>query len=579
MVKKLNTKVMLILLGISALINLLSILMLGDSAISIGDVISTIVTSTLVALLAGIVINLKIVKPINTVSIEAEKCSQGNYDVFVDADRDDEVGKLGLSIRKLVEHIKDEVAKSESFRAGMDQAFYIATPDTVITYINQAACNIMSFDKGPVEIINKLKAKDVFNQDGITRRAIGGDFLLKGERFNLKDHKGGIVPALIQSGPIYNHKKELVAVFVLFTDLRDLEAKQKQYLTEQILPIEEVINSVSHGDFTKQTVLQEGNDLYSLGNNINNMIGDLCGTLSRVSESVQATASAATEISSSSEQMAAGAQEQTKQTAEIASSIEQMTRTIIDTSRNINEASEISKQASLTAKNGTEKVENTKKGMNHIAKSTENTAAIISSLSNKTDQIGEIASVIDDIADQTNLLALNAAIEAARAGEQGRGFAVVADEVRKLAERTTRATKEIADTIKKIQVEAKEADKSMNEAKQSVQEGMKLTSEVETVLGEIYSGARKVNDVISQVAAASEEQSSAAEEISKNIDGITSVTQESAAGTQQIARAAEDLSNLTVNLQDLISKFRLTDEHDYNNHRMAVRSNGKLIVE
>jgi methyl-accepting chemotaxis protein len=578
MVTKLYTKVMLILLGISAIINILSIFMLGDSAVSLGDAISIVVTSTIVAVIAGLIINSRIIKPINIVSSEAEKCSQGNYDLLVNAERNDEIGKLGLSIRKLVEHIKDEVAKSESFRAGMDQAFYIAAPDTTITYINQAACNIMSFDKKPVEIINKLKAKDVFNQDSLTRKALNGDFLLKGERFNLKDHKGGIVPSLIQSGPIYNHKKELVAAFVLFTDLRDIEAKQKKYLAEQIAPIEDVVSSVSHGDFTKLTNLQEGNDLFGLGGNINKMINDLCSTLSRVSESVQATASAATEISSSSEEMAAGAQEQTKQTAEIASSIEQMTRTIIDTSKNINEASDISKQASLTAKSGTEKIENTKKGMNYIAKSTENTAAIISSLSNKTDQIGEIASVIDDIADQTNLLALNAAIEAARAGEQGRGFAVVADEVRKLAERTTRATKEIADTIKKIQVEAKEADKSMDEAKQSVQEGMKLTSEVEEVLGEIYSGARKVNDVISQVAAASEEQSSAAEEISKNIDGITSVTQESAAGTQQIARAAEDLSNLTINLQELISRFRLQEEHSHDNHRMAVRSNGKLIM-
>ncbi|MCU7514674.1 MAG: hypothetical protein HF300_19100, partial [Ignavibacteria bacterium] len=184
---------------------------------------------------------------------------------------------------------------------------------------------------------------------------------------------------------------------------------------------------------------------------------------------------------------------------------------------------------------------------------------IVASLSKRTEQIGEITQVIDDIADQTNLLALNAAIEAARAGEQGRGFAVVADEVRKLAERTTKATKEIADTIMSIQLEAREADSSMNDAKQAVEEGMKLTEEVSEVLGEILGGARKTTDVVLQVAAASEEQSSAAEQISKNIEGISSVTQQSAAGTEQIARAAEDLNRLTVNLQGLVSRFKLEE--------------------
>ncbi|HEX3074447.1 MAG TPA: methyl-accepting chemotaxis protein, partial [Ignavibacteriales bacterium] len=206
-------------------------------------------------------------------------------------------------------------------------------------------------------------------------------------------------------------------------------------------------------------------------------------------------------------------------------------------------------------KHGAEKIEETNKGINRIVVSSKDTANIITSLAKKTEQIGEITQVIDDIADQTNLLALNAAIEAARAGEQGRGFAVVADEVRKLAERTTKATKEIADTIKAIQKEAKNADDSMVTATHAVQEGMDLTNEVAVVLNEILTGSEKVSSIVTQVALASEQQATAAEEISKNIEGISSVTQQTSSGIQQIARAAEDLNRLTVNLQELVTQF------------------------
>jgi methyl-accepting chemotaxis protein len=283
--------------------------------------------------------------------------------------------------------------------------------------------------------------------------------------------------------------------------------------------------------------------------------------------------------------MAAGAQEQSAQTSEIASAVEQMSKTILETTRNSSAAAEAAKNAGSIAKEGGKIIMDTIDGMNRIAEVVKKSAETVHVLGKNSDQIGEIVQVIDDIADQTNLLALNAAIEAARAGEQGRGFAVVADEVRKLAERTTKATKEIASMIKQIQVDTNEAVVSMNEGTKEVEKGKQLTDMAGKSLHQIIAGAETVVDMSTQLAAASEEQSSAAEQISKNIEGINNVTKESAAGIQQIARASEDLNRLTVNLQELVSKFKVDEasvqnsgSHHFNDHKskLLVGSNGSL---
>jgi len=257
--------------------------------------------------------------------------------------------------------------------------------------------------------------------------------------------------------------------------------------------------------------------------------------------------------------MAAGAQEQSAQTSEVASAVEEMTRTILETTKNTSVAAEASKAAGDNAIDGGKAVSETIDGMNRISQVVQKSADTVLTLGQNSDKIGEIVQVINDIADQTNLLALNAAIEAARAGEQGRGFAVVADEVRKLAERTTNATKEIAAMIKAIQKDTSEAVSSIKEGTSEVEKGKEKANKAGDVLKKIVEGAKKVSDIVIQVAAASEEQASAAEEIGKNIESINNVINESATGIQQIARAAEDLNRLTNDLQNLVSQFKLNN--------------------
>ena len=347
-------------------------------------------------------------------------------------------------------------------------------------------------------------------------------------------------------------------------------------LDSVILPIQEsakVLDKFAEGDFTPRITTEYKGDHQLIVNSLNKMGESVSSVLNKVKEAVQATASAANQISSSTEEMAAGAQEQSSQATEVAGAVEQMTKTIYETTKNTGQATDASKNAGKVAKEGGHVVEETIEGMNRIAEVVKQSAETVQALGKSSDQIGEIVQVIDDIADQTNLLALNAAIEAARAGEQGRGFAVVADEVRKLAERTTKATKEIATMIKHIQKDTYDAVESMNEGTKQVEAGKVLAEKAGASLEEIIVGAEKVVDIVTQVAAASEEQSSAAEQISKNIESISSVTQESASGIQQIAHASEDLNRLTLNLQELVAQFKV-DERGSN---YAVRQNGKIV--
>lgn len=338
-----------------------------------------------------------------------------------------------------------------------------------------------------------------------------------------------------------------------------------------LVPINEgtgILQLVSGGDLTQKVTGSYKGDHELIKSSINNLSDSLNNMVRQVYDSVNATASASAEISSSAEQMTIGAQEQSSQTAEIASAIEQMTSTIVETTRNITRAAEKSKDAGTTAANGGVVIRETINGMNKIETAVREASDIISKLGESSQQIGQIIQVINDIADQTNLLALNAAIEAARAGEQGRGFAVVADEVRKLAERTSKATGEIAGMITQIQKDTGHAVESIKSGTNEVQNGKGLVEKAGSSLEAIIKSTNEVVEVVTQVAAASEEQSTTAEQISRNIEAISSVTNETASGIQQMANASDDLNRLTEQLQNLISQFRLSSDPGHNQHSL-----------
>lgn len=321
--------------------------------------------------------------------------------------------------------------------------------------------------------------------------------------------------------------------------------------------------SIDNADLNTQFNTIREDEMGQLQHAFDRFVGSIRETLIKVSETAASVASASSEISSSTEEMAAGSQEQTTQSEEIARAVEQMAKTIAVNSENAGETAHTAEQAKTAAEQGGKVVTDTVIEMKQIANVVRESAGTIQNLGKSSDEIGEIIGVIEHIADQTNLLALNAAIEAARAGEQGRGFAVVADEVRKLAEQTTKATKQIAGMIQQIQADSHGAVSSMANATKQVDAGIVLADRAGTSLQEIVQTSQKVTQMVTQIAVANEEQSSTSEQISKNMEAIATVTQQTASGTQQIARAAEDLNRLTEALQHLVGQFKLTAQKEH----------------
>ncbi|HPP39987.1 MAG TPA: methyl-accepting chemotaxis protein [Candidatus Kapabacteria bacterium] len=337
-------------------------------------------------------------------------------------------------------------------------------------------------------------------------------------------------------------------------------------LNSVITPIKEagqVLGIMAMGDLTVRMLGDYKGDLSKLKDDINSLADSLNGLIQQVNELVNNTASSAAEISATAESIATASQEQSSQADEVASAVEEMTRTITENALAANKTAEVAKVSGKIATEGGSVVSQTVNKMRDIANVVKNSADNIQKLGESSKQIGEIISVIDDIADQTNLLALNAAIEAARAGEQGRGFAVVADEVRKLAERTTEATKQIAIMIKGIQSETEAAVLAMNKGTAEVTNGIELADKAGQSLQQILNSTQEVIDMINQIAAASEEQSATSEQISKNVTSISQVTSESAKRVEDVAHTAEELAKMTNQLADLMRQFKV-DEYSSN---------------
>jgi methyl-accepting chemotaxis protein len=318
----------------------------------------------------------------------------------------------------------------------------------------------------------------------------------------------------------------------------------------------EIAHAVASGDLTRDVAVRPGDTSSMLAamKEMQDKLKHIVQTIQAEAERVSATAE---QLSASSSQVANSSQHQSEAASSMAASVEQLTVSIDQVAERAAEAARISTHSGELSQQGSEVIQSAASEMASIERSVKASSEIIQVLERQSAEISAIVNVINEIADQTNLLALNAAIEAARAGEQGRGFAVVADEVRKLAERTAQSTREIAQMIDKIQDGTRNAVVSMESGVAQAGHGVTLANQAGSSIVEIRTEANRVVGVVGDISHSLKEQSTASNEIARNVETIAQMTEENSAAVNETAAAAHHLGDMAIALQTMVGQFRV----------------------
>jgi len=330
-------------------------------------------------------------------------------------------------------------------------------------------------------------------------------------------------------------------------------------MQHQVMDLLSIVSGAAEGDLTVKAEVT-ADALGSVADAFNLMINGLTALVSQASNVAHEIQSSTGDILQASERMRRGAEQQTAQIQGASGAVNEMSHTIQRMAENAEAATQASLKATQAAVKGGSSVSETIKGMQRIRAAVQTTGKKIKGLGERSLEIGAIIEVINEIATQTNLLALNAAIEAARAGEQGKGFAVVADEVRKLAERAARATKDITSLIKGIQVETSEAVTVMEEGTREVEEGTKLADQAGAALREIEQIVKQTSGLVTDITNSAANQVKVSESVVTSMDSISKLTQDTTKGVQDTVETIGRLAELSKRLTDAIGRFKLGKE-------------------
>ena len=320
--------------------------------------------------------------------------------------------------------------------------------------------------------------------------------------------------------------------------------------------IERIVSKVATGDFS--VAFDPRETLTGIYASTKQMVQQLSMLIRQINSSSDELGQAAIGLSSVSKQTAANCDHQMNMLTQAATAMEQMTCTVHDINRSAQQAADAAREADLQAIAGKTVVEETVNNIQRLADNVEEVSVIINNLEQEADNVSSILSVIRSIAEQTNLLALNAAIEAARAGEHGRGFAVVADEVRTLASRTQSSTAEIQQLLSRFQLETKKSVQSMAAVKQDAHDTAGNAQKTSQVLDDIMRAVSLINDMNHQIAAASEQQNVVAEQINQSVNEINTLAKSTSNGASDTVRSSDSMHQLAESLRQSCQRFKVS---------------------
>ncbi|MCM0753915.1 methyl-accepting chemotaxis protein [Desulfovibrio aminophilus] len=466
-----------------------------------------------------LIMNRLVVRPIHAIEAFTSAIAKGDFSAVPPTGFRFEFSHLAENIRAMVAELKNKLGFAQGVLDGFVLPCAVAGTDNRLTFVNPRLMEAFEKRGQPREVLGQISGQFLFNDpshDTYLHKSMRELRTVAGEvEYDLPSGAHKIFN--VTAHPIKDMDGELIGSLAVWFDLTELRAQQRRIADQ------------------------------------NARIAKAAESANQISDQV---ASASEELSAQIEQSSRGSEEQRSRTGEAAAAMEEMNATVMEVAQSASHAAGLADTARGKAQEGERLVGEVVTTITRVNEQAETLKADMTELGRQAEGIGRIMNVITDIADQTNLLALNAAIEAARAGEAGRGFAVVADEVRKLAEKTMTATKEVGDYIQAVQESARKNIQGTEATTQAILAGTETAEKSGAALREIVDMVEKTADQVRSIATASEQQSAASEQISRSTEEINRIASETAEAMTQSAQAVSDLARLAQNLKTTIDDMR-----------------------